>query len=1239
MAMMWKIFILLSNMSRDLCHRKECLILSLTFLFLVCNLQVVRPSSQQLVNINQLTLAPGETLKINTTEPSAIVVDSQGKKKILKITTEENLSFKGNFVSLPGWNYSVARIVFSKNIWIEASSIVEVFGEHSLSIESLEGNITVESLIDLSCEEAVLGGKCVGGYMPTDKPTNWSSALIPGNGPGSTSKEYLTNQSPRCIGGSGHGGRGGNPAYDDIQVYLYSGLEYGRNDYEVLLGGSSGSYLDSSALTITKPGHGGGALQLVAKQGSIIIEEKIKANAQQTKGQYEVNSGSSGGLIRLEANEVRIINAGSLEVNGAHAGKNGNTSPVWEKGSAGGAGGIVDILANKVFIATGSILLMPGNSTGCVNQTTASPGFLTIRDHSCNLRISWRNIPVFPADPAGFTWTNTTLLPPSSIPSSIAVAIQTQPSVEISTNDSPFIVTSSLPAKRESSTTASITNIYERQSKMHTSSAGVKTSFSRNGLSSTKRIQCSTDVKPVTATLSTDAVFASSPPRADIRVTRKWEDLLTSVEYLTVSIGSSRNNSWADDVYNLLQRLRTLVEEEPLTERHLNVFLKILQQFGMALSMIPSEHQETMKNIVTSLITTAESSFEKRNEQVWSTTEKLPTVLSVLENITLALWRITSVNEPFKFEHYSQRTVVQVVSLKPTRKKSVTHFMLPDISRTNQSIWKNEHNAVLIPSFNDGVVVVVSTILYRNISSIHPTTFKENRNEREKSHLVSDILSCSVQHNGPLIENTPFFPVELQFHHRNGRIPHSPICVFWDHQISAWSTEGIKTAQVDGTQARCHTTHLTSFAILTQYTEVQISAEDEFVLGIITYVGCGVSIACLFATLLVYLAFESLSTERHKIHMNLALALLLAQSLFLTGVNAIGHKTLCRVLAVCLHYLFSAVFTWMCVEGFHLYVMILSVFRADSVKMKYYYLTGWGIPVIIVGLAASIHPEGYGTIKSCWLSIHDQFIWVFLAPVVLVIVVIIIVGLAASIHPEGYGTIKSCWLSIDDQFIWVFLAPVVLVIVVNFMVLVAVIKVVANSALPSRANTDFGNVKAGVKSAVVLLPLLGVSWVFGLLTLNEKMIAFQYIFAFSTSFQGMFIFLAHCVGSSDVRSAFKRMRQRHMWARGSENAPSHIPSKVNVPVSNGIISKGNILEQKEKIRASVFSQTNSKVVKVKPPKDNFEGACLQINRTYQMSRRETTESKDCSKMTSLNCPQGAVSPKESPKRRYSSKLS
>lgn len=60
-------------------------------------------------------------------------------------------------------------------------------------------------------------------------------------------------------------------------------------------------------------------------------------------------------------------------------------------------------------------------------------------------------------------------------------------------------------------------------------------------------------------------------------------------------MGSFQNNSWVEDVHNLLQRLRTLVEEEPLTEQYVDVFIKILEQFGLALSMIPSEDQEIMK--------------------------------------------------------------------------------------------------------------------------------------------------------------------------------------------------------------------------------------------------------------------------------------------------------------------------------------------------------------------------------------------------------------------------------------------------------------------------------------------------------------------------------------------------------------------------------------------------------------------------------------------------------------------
>ena len=84
-------------------------------------------------------------------------------------------------------------------------------------------------------------------------------------------------------------------------------------------------------------------------------------------------------MCEIDKPKVQVKNGGSLEVNGAHAGKTGHTQAGWTEGSAGGAGGIVHILASGVFLSFGSISLKPGNSTGCANVAKASPGFLSIR--------------------------------------------------------------------------------------------------------------------------------------------------------------------------------------------------------------------------------------------------------------------------------------------------------------------------------------------------------------------------------------------------------------------------------------------------------------------------------------------------------------------------------------------------------------------------------------------------------------------------------------------------------------------------------------------------------------------------------------------------------------------------------------------------------------------------------------------------------------------------------------------
>ena len=65
--------------------------------------------------------------------------------------------------------------------------------------------------------------------------------------------------------------------------------------------------------------------------------------------------------------------------------------------------------------------------------------------------------------------------------------------------------------------------------------------------------------------------------------------------------------------------------------------------------------------------------------------------------------------------------------------------------------------------------------------------------------------------------------------------------------------------------------------------------------------------------------------------------------------------------------------------------------------------------------------------------------------------------------------------------------------------------------------TQIGKLRAGVKASAVILPLLGITWLFGLLSFTSEIIVFQYIFTISNSLQGLMIFIFHCVLNKQVR--------------------------------------------------------------------------------------------------------------------------
>lgn len=75
-------------------------------------------------------------------------------------------------------------------------------------------------------------------------------------------------------------------------------------------------------------------------------------------------------------------------------------------------------------------------------------------------------------------------------------------------------------------------------------------------------------------------------------------------------------------------------------------------------------------------------------------------------------------------------------------------------------------------------------------------------------------------------------------------------------------------------------------------------------------------------------------------------------------------QIVCPIFAGLLHFFFLAAFSWMCLEGVQLYLMLVEVFESEYSRKKYYYLCGYCFPALVVGISAAIDYRSYGTKKA-----------------------------------------------------------------------------------------------------------------------------------------------------------------------------------------------------------------------------------------------------------------------------------
>ncbi|XP_057688940.1 adhesion G-protein coupled receptor D2 [Corythoichthys intestinalis] len=360
--------------------------------------------------------------------------------------------------------------------------------------------------------------------------------------------------------------------------------------------------------------------------------------------------------------------------------------------------------------------------------------------------------------------------------------------------------------------------------------------------------------------------------------------------------------------------------------------------------------------------------------------------------------------------------------------------------------------------------------------------------------LGSSVISTTVLGDNQPVSTAVHFQLRHKVQNSAGAV-YDPVCAFWDFNINPeaggwWNTKGCEVVSKHYGYTVCYCNHTTNFALLLQVYEAQPSPEDKKALQVLTFIGCGVSLCGLLFTFILFIAVGVPKSDRTTVHKNLIVALSIAELLLMCSDWASANEGACFVVTALLHLFFMASFSWMLVEGLLLWSKVVSVNISEDRRMKLYYIIGWGLPVLIV-----------------------------------------IVTLATTINE--YKADGHCWLNLKTGTIWSFVGPVIFVLAVNSVVLCRVVMVTVSSARrrakmlsPSSASKmhTFDLTWAVTRPVLILLPVLGLTWLCGVLVHLSVVIA--YIFSALNAFQGLYIFLVYAVYNSEVRNAIKRIKEK-----------------------------------------------------------------------------------------------------------------
>ncbi|XP_062966554.1 adhesion G-protein coupled receptor G1 [Cynocephalus volans] len=410
---------------------------------------------------------------------------------------------------------------------------------------------------------------------------------------------------------------------------------------------------------------------------------------------------------------------------------------------------------------------------------------------------------------------------------------------------------------------------------------------------------------------------------------------------------------------------------------------------------------------------------------------------------------------------------------------------------------------------------------------------KGRRGEAEKRLLLVDFSSQALFQDknssqvlgekvlGIVVQNTKVAnlpePVVITFQHQPQPKNVTLQCVFWveDPTLSgpgSWSNAGCETIRRE-TETSCFCNHLTYFAVL-MVSSVEVDAVHRHYLTLLSYVGCVVSALACVLTIAAYLCSRRKSRDYTiKVHMNLLLAVFLLDVSFLLSepVALTGSEGGCCASAIFLHFSLLACLSWMGLEGYNLYRLVVEVF--DTYVPGYLFklsIVGWGLPIFLVTLVALVDVNNYGLII---LAVHRT--------------------------PESVIYPSMCWIR-DSLVSYVTnLGLFSLVFLFNM----AMLGTMVVQILRLRSHTQKW---PHVVTLLGLSLVLGLPWalVFFSFASGTFQLVILYLFSIITSFQGFLIFLWYW--------------SMQLQARGRPSPLKSNSDSARLPISSGSTSSSRI---------------------------------------------------------------------------------